>query len=450
MSGLGATGFSATPADHKRALTRLAVLCHNLIVLNVLHINFTDHVGGSGRAAYRIHQGLKKLGLKSHMLVGRKAGDETDVDLISRRQYRILDDLSKRVFDNQLSWQYLFYPSSFSLTRHPWFREADIVQLYVTHGGYFSHTALPIISRKRPVVWRLSDMWPMTGHCAHSFDCEGWKTGCGSCPILSDYPRLSRDTTATLWRIKDWSYTRSALTFVAPSKWIANLAAQSPLIGRFPLHIIPTGIDTETFRPIPKEAARQVLDIDASRRVVLFSAQYIEDQNKGGSLLLKALERLAEAGLTDLTLLVVGGGAEAWEAQLPFQIKRLGYVYEEKMMAAVYSAADVFVLPTLAETFPNGVLESMACGTPPVTFDVGGCPEAVRHMETGYVARYRDESDLAAGIKLLLDDDELRRRLSLRSREIAEAEYTVALQAGRFKHLYEGILEQRRASLALA
>jgi len=424
------------------------ITCKNLAVLNVLHINFTDAVGGSGRAAFRIHRGLKELGVRSHILVGRKSGDEEDIDLVSRRQFRILDDLSKRFFDNQLSLQYVLYPSSFHLARHKWFKEADIVQLYVTHGGYFSHTALPFLSRRRPIVWRLSDMWPMTGHCAHSFDCERWKTGCGECPIISDYPRLQRDTTHALWRIKNWSYSRSELTFVAPSKWIAGLAEQSPLINRFPIHFIPTGVDTETFRPVAREAAREVLGIDPSKRVLLFSAQYIQDRNKGGTVLQEALERLAASGVTELMLLVVGGGAHGWDAGSPFEVKRLGYVYAEKMMAAVYSAADVFVLPTLAETFPNGVLESMACGTPPVTFDVGGCPEAVRHLETGYVARYREAGDLAAGIKLLLEDQELRTRLSVRDREVIEAEYTMGLQARRFKHLYEEILEKREQMAA--
>lgn len=453
MCVTAAMASSATPSNpdasrESNGWTCHRIICNNLTVLDVLHINFTDHVGGGGRAAYRIHLGLKQLGVRSHMLVGKKAGDEEDVDLLARRQFRILDDLSKRILDNRLSLQYLFYPSSFSLVRHPWFKEADIVQLYVTHGGYFSHTALPMISRRRPVVWRLSDMWPMTGHCAHSFDCEGWKTGCGSCPIIADYPGLRRDTTATLWRIKNWSYTRSALTFVAPSKWIAGLAEQSPLIGRFPVHVIPTGVDTETFRPIPKEAARQVLGIEPSQKVVLFSAQYIQDRNKGGLILEEALEHLAVGASSDLMLLVVGGGAHKWNPKLPFEVKRLGYVFEETMMAAVYSAADVFVLPTMAETFPNGVLESMACGTPPVTFDVGGCPEAVRHMETGYVARYRDAVDLAAGIELLLTDDELRRRLSERARAVAESEYTMGLQASRFKHLYEEVLAERGARAA--
>src|SRR4051812_37014641 len=130
-------------------------------MLKVVHISTTDNQGGSGRSAYRIHQGLRELGLQSRMIVGTKVTDDTDVDVISSGLTRKLDQYADR-FTGRLSWQYLFYPSSFSLLRHPWIREANIIQFYNTHGGYFSHTVMPLLSRGRKLVWRLSDMWPMT------------------------------------------------------------------------------------------------------------------------------------------------------------------------------------------------------------------------------------------------------------------------------------------------
>jgi glycosyltransferase involved in cell wall biosynthesis len=372
------------------------------------------------------------------MLVGQKVTDDEDVDLIAGPGLRAAD----RFFDRglgRLSLQYIFYPSSFYLPRHRWFKEADVIQLYNTHGNYFSHTALPIISHRRPVVWRLSDMWPMTGHCAYSFDCERWQTGCGSCPILSDPPELYRDTTATLWRIKEWIYARSNLTIVAPSKWIADMAARSPLLHRFDVHLIPNGLDTEIFAPGPREEARRSLQIGPAERVIMFSAQLITDRRKGGHFIRAAIERLA-ASEGNLTVLIVGKGGE--DAHLPRSVRKrvTGTIRDDRELATAYSAADVFVLPTLAENLPNGVLESMACGTPPVTFDVGGCPDAVRHMETGYLATYGDSEDLARGIKLLLTNRELRLRFGSRSREVALSEYSLDLQAKRFLSLYQEVL----------
>ena len=406
--------------------------------VNVLHISTTDNLGGSGRSAYRVHSGLRQLGVRSRMLVGMKVTNDDDVQPIAGPRLHQVDQFFDRVL-GRLSLQYLFYPSSFYLPRHRWFKDADIVQLYNTHGNYFSHTVLPFISRSRPVVWRLSDMWAMTGHCTYSFECERWKTGCGSCPILSDPPELYRDTTAMLWRIKRWLYARSALTIVAPSKWIANLAAESPLLSRFNIHVIPNGLDTSVFAPIPQAEARRSLQI-STQRVILFSAQFLTDRRKGGPLMSAALAQLAESE-SDLTVLLVGKGGNSIDLPGSLAVKVLENVNDDRELAAIYSAADVFVLPTLAENLPNGALESMACGTPPVTFDVGGCREAVRHMENGYLATYGDAGDLARGIKLLLNDRDLHRRLATRCREVAESEYSLDLQAKRFLSIYREIIK---------
>lgn len=410
-------------------------------MLNVLHISTTDNLGGSGRSAYRVHCGLKELGVRSRMLVGQKVTSDNDVLPIAAPGLNAaVDNFFSRAL-GRLSLQYLFYPSSFRMLRHPWFRDADVVQLYNTHGNYFSHTVLPLMSRRSAVVWRLSDMWPMTGHCAYSFECERWRTGCGSCPLLSDPPELYRDTTAMLWKFKRWLYSRSALNIVAPSKWIAAMAAESPLLGRFDVHVIPNGLDTTVFAPLPQDVARESLGINSAERVILFSAYSLTDRRKGGAHLRAAIERLAETE-KDITVLMVGENGSNMNLPASVRTTVTGKISDDRSLAAIYSAADVFVLPTLAENLPNGALESMACGTPPVVFEVGGVSDAVRHMETGYLARYADVDDLTHGIRLLLNDAVLRERLSKRSREVATSEYGIELQAKRFLSLYYDIVKK--------
>lgn len=411
--------------------------------LSVLHLSYWDNAGGSGRAAYRLHTGLKRLGVRSRMIVGQKQTDDCDVQAIGGRVFGRLDRLCGRIVD-ALGLQYLFYPSSLVLPQMRWVQEADVIQVFNTHGGYFSHRTFIPLSRGRPVVWRLSDMWAMTGHCAYSYECERWKIGCGLCPHLAEYPHLRRDTSALLWRVKNWIYERSQLTIVAPSTWLAALARLSPLLSRFPVHVIPNGLDTNVFRPVSKVLARQQLGLDPTRRVILFSASSIMLERKGAAFLKDALIRLAHNGLQDVTLLVVGSGAKVWWMDGPFQTRTLGHISDDETLAAAYSAADVFVLPTLAENLPNGILESMACGTPVVSFDVGGVCNALRHMETGYLAAYQDSADLAKGLQLLLDDSDLRSRMSHRCREVAEQEYSLDLQARRFLTLYRDLIGCRR------
>ncbi len=413
---------------------------------SVLHISAWDNFGGSGRSAHRVHVGLKRLGVRSRMLVGWKAMEreaDGDIELLGGR-LRFADQFFNRVTD-RLSLQYLAAPSSALLPYRRWVREADVIQLYNAHGGYFSHTVLPVLSRRRPVVWRLSDMWPMTGHCTYSFECERWKTGCGSCPILSDYPALRRDRTALLWRVKQRLYRRSRLTIVSPSRWMAGLARQSPLLREFPQHVIPNGLDTEVFHPIAKSVAREALGVQPNRRVVLFGAHFISERRKGGQWLTQALERLRQEGRSDIELLVMGRTLEPDATSLRFPMRDLGPIRDDRLLATVYSAADVFILPTLADNLPNGILESMACGTPVVSCNVGGVPELVRHLDTGYLARPRDADDLAKGIQLLLDDPDVREAMGRRGREIVEREHTLELQAKRFLALYEEAAALHRA-----
>jgi glycosyltransferase involved in cell wall biosynthesis len=352
-------------------------------------------------------------------------------------------DWFARSLTEALSLQYLFLPSSWALLRHPWFRTADVVQLYNTHGGYFSHSVIGVASRRKPFVWRLSDMWPLTGHCCYSYECDRWKTGCGTCPLLSDEPALRKDRTALLWRAKQRIYAGANVTLVAPSRWIAGIAAQSPLVKHWPVEVIPNGLNLTVFRPVRKAAAREVLGLPQDEAVILFSSVETKAYRKGGTFVAEAVHALKGKTRTPFRLLVVGNRASEWERALDVPVTTINAVKDDHLLATLYSAADVFLHPALADNLPNGVLESLACGTPVVAFDVGGVGEAVRPMETGYLARDKDAQDLAAGLQRLLDDDDLRRRLGIRCRAVAEAEYDMELQTQRFEALYQRVLRDR-------
>jgi glycosyltransferase involved in cell wall biosynthesis len=354
------------------------------------------------------------------MLVGERHGEDPDVRLLKRNAaWRAADRACSVVLD-RLDLQYVLYPSSFGVVRDPWFRGADVVQLFNTHGSYFSHTALPLLSRRRPVVWRLSDQWALTGHVAYSYECDRWRHGCGSCPHLAEYPRLRRDRSAALWRWKQRVYAHSRITIVAPSTWLERMARESPLLSRFPVRRIPNGVDLELFRPRERPPRE--------RPVVLFASAWLDDRRKGGDLLRAAVEQLS-----DLDLDLVSAG------ERPVVGRALGRL-DSAGMARAYAEADLFVLPTRADNLPNTLLESLACGTPVVSFDVGGVGDAVRHLETGWLAPPEDVASLATGIRTLLADDELRARLGRNGRALAEQEWDSRVEAERFAALYEELV----------
>jgi glycosyltransferase involved in cell wall biosynthesis len=374
------------------------------------------------------------------MLVSYRTTDDPDVGMIWRTQFWRAADYVASLSMDYLSLQYLLFPSSFRLRAHPWFRESNILQLYNIHGKFFSHTVLPILSKRMPVVWRLSDMWPLTGHCAYSYECERWKSGCGSCPLLHDEPRLRADRTAMLWKTKKWIFDRSRLHVVAPSHWIGELARQSPLLSRFPVHWIPNGVNTQVFKPLGRLVAREALGLSPAERIILFSAVETSDARKGSQLLSETLAHLRAKINFPCRILVVGNHASSWKEILPFPVTPIETLKDDLALSLVYSAADVLMYPALADNLPNGVLESMACGTPVVAFRVGGVSDAVRPGETGYLAPLRDTRNLAEGLGALLVDDDMRVRLSRNCRTVAEQEYGCDLQTRRFEKLYNEIV----------
>lgn len=409
--------------------------------INVLHISTADNVGGSGRSAYKVHNGLRKLGFNSKMIVSQKITADPDIDLIGKKGMKIADRLSGLLFDF-FSLQYLYFPSSYKLLSHPWFIDADIIQLYNTHGNYFSHTVLPYMARKKKkIVWRLSDMWPVTGHCAYSGDCTLWLTGCKKCPSLGSYPSLKTDTASFLWSLKKKIYNKLDMSIVAPSSWTFEIAGKSPLFENLKKTIIPNGVDINIFKPISKEWTRTILNIPITSKIVLFLAHSIKDNpRKGGDFFIKAVNSLKEGGLDNLGVMLVGYGAEDWGHEIKCNVYRHGLINEDTMLSLIYNSADVIVHPAVLENMPNGIIEAMACGTPAVAFNTGGVSDVVKHMETGILADYGNLDGLTNGIKQILCDDNLRSEMNRKCRELAEKEFSVELQAMRFAQLYREVV----------
>lgn len=408
--------------------------------LSVVHFSTADLIGGSAQSAYRIHKGLQARNVRSRMLVGFRAGNDPDVDTVyAGTTGQWADRIANRV-TSSLGYQYAYLPSGHRVIRHPWVREADVIQLFNTHGGYFSPRILTTLSRQAPIVWRLSDLWPMTGHCVYPGSCERWRTGCGGCPDLATYPALSRDTTADLFRRKERVYRNARITVVATSSWTEECARQSPLLGEFTTVRIPNGLDGRVFRPLDRNEARSILNLDPSKRIILFSAHILdENPRKGGNLLIEALNRTAFD--PDSLLLLVGQGGESWKNRVSCDLMCLGFQNDPDRMARIYAAADVVAIPSVVENLPNVLIEALACGRAVVACDVGGMADGVRHMETGYLARKHDASDIANGLKTVLGDADLRTRMGSSARTLFENQFDANLEIQRFQDLYAELAE---------
>ena len=414
--------------------------------MKIVHLNTHDVSGGAARAAHRLHTGLRNAGHDSRMVVAHAARQSDAVasvvsgaPLATMMAQRFVSAAGRRLsLQNVIPWPR-------TVVGHPWVRAADIVHMHNIHGNYLPLTHLASLSKQRPVIWTLHDMWPLTGHCSFAFDCARWETGCGACPQIEAEVRLRRDTTALHWRLKRWAYGQSDLTVVAPSRWLAEIARRSPLLGRFPVRQIPYGLDTGVFRPLERAMARDLLGLPRDRMLTLFAADDAADPRKGSGYFVQALMRMPERLREEMGVVLLGQNTSSIALPAGVASWDLATINDDRLLAAAFSAADLFVCPTLADNLPNTVLESVACGTPVVAFDSGGVSDIVRPMETGYLAPSRDAEALAHGLELLLTDTALRSRIGERCRAVATQEYSLPVQVERYLDLYGELVAASQA-----
>ena len=408
--------------------------------MKILHINQSDISGGASIASYRLHQGLLAKGIDSRLLVEKVNTNSDRVAIIPRKR-------NTENFTSRLSWRLglnsLNIISTFDIPKHQFYQDADLLNFHNLHGEYFNYLTLPSLTEDKPAVFTLHDMWSFTGHCAYSYDCDRWKIGCGQCPYLEIVPSVGRDNTRLEWKLKNWVYSRSNLTIVTLSSWLTQQVKQS-MLNCFPIYHIPNGIDTEAYQPLDPQECRYLLGIPPEKKVLLFVSQSLSDVRKGCKLLLSSLHNLPESLKGKTILLTLGDGGEDFAEAVGIPSLHLGYASGDRFKSIAYSAADLFIFPTRADNLPLVLQESMACGTPLVSFKVGGVPDLVRPGVTGYLAEPENPQDFCKGIVQLLEDENLRSRMGENCRAIALEEYPLELQAKRYIELYRQVLESNR------
>jgi len=365
--------------------------------LNVLHVHPVDVSGGGAKMVFQINDRLNEYAdTTSKLLVGQK---ESTSDTVIELNRPFVEEAATQVLERYLSLDGLGSPSSFRLRRILRKHDIDVLHLHNIHGRYFNMLNIPLVPESVEIVWTFHDMWPITGNCAYSYGCERFRESCGSCPHLDEYPTIKLDTTSVLLGIKRRLFNRD-ITVTVPSQWMYEHVEHSHL-DQPDLRHVPNGIDTDHFVPHDTDQARANYDIPEGDRVVLFVASSIDNPQKDIGTLLKALERLPRKDTT--TLLTIGGGDLPRERLADeFTVRAPGYIPEDELPMA-YSAADVCVVPSRAESFGLVATEAMACETPVVVSSVAGLKEQVS-SEYGWLAEPGDPSSFAETISQALQD----------------------------------------------
>ena len=422
--------------------------------MRVVHLSTSDSNGGAARAAFRVHTGLKRLGHDSSMLVYRAGSKDPSVTKYEpqpgllprlRRSFRARRiEADHRKYDATRPVGFELFSDDRSPTAGeliPQIRPCDLINLHWVAEFVDHEHVLPRLPRDVPTVWRLADMAPLTGGCHYTAGCEKFTARCGACPQLgsNDEHDLSRDIWTRKWNALAPLVGRMHL--VGTSKWIASESRRSSLLRQFPVTVIPNGLDTREFTPRDKGFSRDLWDVPRDAKVILFIADSLENKRKGFSYVVEALSGLA--GSVAKPFLVSLGNLKS-KLDLPVPHVNLGRINNDRLLSLVYSLADVFVMPSLQESFGQTVTESLACGTPVVAFDGGGPTDMVRPGVTGWLAKCGDAGALRGAIVSALSDDATRAKMSENARRIAVEEYSLETQAAAYVRLYERLIAEMR------
>ena len=458
---LGGIGGSSPTENESQGAGRVPVKGEGHEALRIVHVSTQDATGGAARAAQRLHHGLLRLGHDSSMYVLKKHSDDPMV-----RSFELSRDpgtgAERRKRRQEIEEDFAGYEKSrpeiyrigdsFNDDRSPFGAEplqqlppCDVVNLHVI-SGFVDHQAFfSSVPEHTPVVWTLHDMNSFTGGCHYDYGCGKHTENCGACPQLGseDEEDLSRQS----WWRKHEVYSdigRDRLHVVGASRWLADEARRSSLLGGFPVSTIPYSLDTQTFASRNRTAARNTLGLPQEARIVLFLTDSIVTRRKGFALLAEALNGLED--VSDVLLLSLGNNPSVLEnppivESIPH--RHLDFLDDDYRLSLIYSAADLFVIPSLQENLPQTTLEAMSCGTPAVGFDVGGIPDLVRPGVTGELATVGDAEDLGNAIRSLLEAPEKLLEMSANCRHIVIQEYSHDVQAGRYADLYRALIETR-------
>ncbi len=368
----------------------------------------------------------------------------------------------ERELRRQIGLEDFSFPGSHQLLRTAPERP-HVLHCHNLHGSYFDLRALPRMSRKVPTVLTLHDAWLLSGHCAHPFSCVRWTTGCGRCPNLSIYPPIRRDATAYNWKRKRRIYEKSTIYLTTPSKYLMQKVERSimaPAVAE--ARVIPNGVDLSVFHPGDKVEARASLRLPQAGKVLVF-AGYRARHNawKDYETMRAGVERAA-ALMPQASLLFVALGEEGPIEQIgQARVVFVPYQNDPKTVVRYYQAADIYLHAAKTDTFPNTVLEALACGAPVVATAVGGIPEQVKGLRvsdcqliggdlnrydieqaTGILVPPRSPSSLAAAIAHLLGDEAASNCLARNAVRDSRARFDLKRQVTEYLGWYEDIVQR--------
>lgn len=417
-------------------------------------LNKFDNRGGAARAAYRLMQALDNQNACVDYFVAEKSLENDHIHklkFVQNNNRGKLNQLIQKKYINQNRTElsntyYSITYNGFDIDNQRKLIESDIINLHWVEQIISNEVLKKLVELNKPLVWTLHDMKPFTGGCHYNAGCREFEQECFNCQQLTNDPHHlpHKVLNEKIKILKD-----ANLTIVSPSQWLAKEAQMSALFHDKEIVVIPNSIEIDIFTPIDKQLAKEQLGIDPNKIVLQFGAQDAKEKRKGFEYLIKAIHKALEdhtfKKLCDekqILILCLGHPSEDI-TNLPIETMELGFISDDKQLSLVYSATDLFVLPTLEDNLPNTMLESFACKTPIVAFDTGGITDVVKDGENGIVVPCQDSQSLANGIIELIFDHAKREKYGENGRKFIEEKFKLEDQAKAYISLFEKLILQK-------
>lgn len=411
--------------------------------MKILHISTSD-TGGAGIAALRLHQGLLSQGVDSKFLCLHRSNNQCSEVYQFPKYYprfyiRLLDRLgfriSKNVYQQKVLAKYdgefaifSFTETDYDVTEHHLFSNADIIVLHWI-AGFLDYPSF-FKKVKKPIVWYLHDLNPILGGFHYEFD------------IINNEDQEIKKLDKKIRKKKYDILRKKKLYIVGNSIWTVNKAKDYNVFHSSSTYThISLSVDESIYFPINKSAAKTALSIKDNLFLICFGAENFFVKRKGLLPLVKSLKLVKEKSDNESIALICFGSGNTTELNSTgFPVYNIGFIDNDYLLRIIYSAADIFVIPSLDESFGQTTIEAMSCGTPVVGFDTGGIPEGILPNQTGLIANYKDIYDLSDKILELALDNEKRTKFGKNSREYILRNFTPNNQAIKFINLFSRIL----------
>ncbi|MBD5509362.1 MAG: glycosyltransferase [Lachnospiraceae bacterium] len=406
--------------------------------MKILYINTYFNGGGAEKVMRQLYYGIKGEEAETYCMVGRlQKNVPDDVEIIYKDfTGRCVTTLMGGHLNNTLLKTRRAKNAIIECIRR---EKIDIVHFHNIHSNYIGLSDMEEIRKYcSNIVITLHDMWMLTGGCAHAFECKNWEIDryCHTCKGNESMRRGMRYAPSLLKR-KIRSFKKKGIYFVTPSEWLYELCRESYLKEEN-IRVISHGIALENFKCHKKSGVRKKYHLPENKHILLFAANGIHNVYKGFPYLQDALLKIADK--EKYALLIVGNGKQE-KIDLPFDIYDMGYIQNEVVLSEMYAAADLFILPSVADTSSFTAIEAMASGTPVLAFHTGGIPEIVTE-ESGWLVPSRDSEALADKINdIFLNRKELERKTAL-CRKYIEDNYSEVRMLNNYMKLYREIMDE--------